>query len=351
MFTNWYCFGLLPFTASERNYCVSGHQLTRLIAVTVSSSAAGVAAGIIYAPILAARALCGKFARPAMLVGGAWCAVRGAWRLLKLRGMGPVALLRALASEDTREKLEALAKIAARAARSTSFRKAFISFDGITELLKLLPKGMDGSLLEAAIKALCSLLKDADGRDAFITAGGVPFLVHLLDHPSAEVVSSAMSMLATMAGNSMAQEAIRDADGVPLVVAMLLSPGASPTTQSQAMDLMSALSADPPSQAAMVQAGGMAALLHILEQPLPRTQVKETAVTTLHVLVRGIPDHLSHLCAQPRAQPCLQAALNAYGPSWYPCKADMHCLLNLMSKHVLQATAPDAVMVEMPEME
>lgn len=84
-----------------------------------------------------------------------------------------------------------------------------ISFDGITELLKLLPKGMDGSLLEAAIKALCSLLKDADGRDAFITAGGVPFLVHLLDHPSAEVVSSAMSMLATMAGNSMAQEAIR----------------------------------------------------------------------------------------------------------------------------------------------
>lgn len=220
--------------------------------------------------------------------------------------------------------------------------------------------------------------------------------------------------------------AARDADGVPLVVAMLLSPGASPTTQSQAMDLMSALSADPPSQAAMVQAGGMAALLHILEQPLPRTQVcvmccylqswyrsvpvrcvckvkhglwvhrvvwlhgtglsrcensfqiscstivlldlqpvshtylvcvvlcpqvKETAVTTLHVLVRGIPDHLSHLCAQPRAQPCLQAALNAYGPSWYPCKADMHCLLNLMSKHVLQATAPDAVMVEMPEME
>lgn len=128
MFTNWYCFGLLPFTASERNYCVSGHQLTRLIAVTVSSSAAGVAAGIIYAPILAARALCGKFARPAMLVGGAWCAVRGAWRLLKLRGMGPVALLRALASEDTREKLEALAKIAARAARSTSFRKAFIRY-------------------------------------------------------------------------------------------------------------------------------------------------------------------------------------------------------------------------------
>lgn len=50
-------------------------------------------AGLAYAPLLAARMICGRFARPAAFVGACWAATRGVLRLIALRGMGPRSLL------------------------------------------------------------------------------------------------------------------------------------------------------------------------------------------------------------------------------------------------------------------
>jgi hypothetical protein len=67
----------------------------------------------------------GKVARPALLLGAAAAAGRGALRLLQLRGAGPAQLLRRLACGAGAE-LDALLKIALQAARSERFRLAFI---------------------------------------------------------------------------------------------------------------------------------------------------------------------------------------------------------------------------------
>jgi len=110
------------------NYCLTGHALTRTIAVTVSSSTAGMVAGIAYAPILATRMVLGKLARPAALAGAGFALAKGAARLVQLRGVGPAQLLRRLAcgSAELGVQLEVLLKVAVRAARSEGFRKAFI---------------------------------------------------------------------------------------------------------------------------------------------------------------------------------------------------------------------------------
>lgn len=62
-------------------------------------------------------------------------------------------------------------------------------------------------------------------------------------------------------------------------------------------------------------------------------------MTALHALCRGAPGRAAALLAVPGAQRSLQGALEAYGPCWYPCKADLHCALNLMSKAQVGAAA------------
>jgi hypothetical protein len=52
-----------------------------------------VLAGLLYAPLLAARILCGRFARPAALAGLVWGATRGVLRMVALRGLNPANLL------------------------------------------------------------------------------------------------------------------------------------------------------------------------------------------------------------------------------------------------------------------
>jgi hypothetical protein len=50
-------------------------------------------AGLLYAPLLAARILCGRFARPAAVAGLLWGATRGVLRMVALRGLNPANLL------------------------------------------------------------------------------------------------------------------------------------------------------------------------------------------------------------------------------------------------------------------
>ncbi len=89
-------------------------------------------------------------------------------------------------------------------------------------------------------------------------------------------------------------------------------------------------------------------------------QVKERAVSTLHALVRGNNAHVNALAAQPDAATSLMALLSAYGPNWYRCKADAHCLLNLLDRAKAAADASGSgsgaegaldapVMVERPD--
>jgi hypothetical protein len=70
--------------------------------------------------------------------------------------------------------------------------------------------------------------------------------------------------------------------------------------------------------------------------------VKERAVSTLHALVRGNNAHVNVLAAQPDAATSLMALLSAYGPNWYRCKADAHCLLNLLDRAKAAADASAA---------
>ncbi|KAI8466374.1 MAG: armadillo-type protein [Monoraphidium minutum] len=325
--------------AMTNDYCLTGHALTRTIAVTVSSSAAGMVTGIAYAPLLAARMVLGKVARPALLAGAGLAAARGAARLLHLRGAGPAALLRALAAcgaAGAGAALEALTKVALQAARSERFRRAFIRMGGVDEIVRLLPGlGREGTeILEAALRALGELLREPEGQDALVAAGGVPQLAHLLAHPSEPVAAAALGVLSGIAGNAVAQESICESGAVPLFVA-LLSDGASPAAQGAAMAVVGALASGPAGQDEIARAGG----------------VKEAAVTALHALCRGAPHRAVALMAAPGAPGALQSALAAYGPCWYPCKADLHCLLNLLSKAQIAAAAEaeGAVMVELPD--
>jgi hypothetical protein len=64
----------------------------------------------------------------------------------------------------------------------------------------------------------------------------------------------------------------------------------------------------------------------------PPPQLKESAVSALFALCRGSQPRTAALMAHPAAQPRLSEALAAYGPCWFPCKSDLHCLLNLLSK-------------------
>jgi hypothetical protein len=79
----------------------------------------------VYAPVLAARMVLGKVARPVLLLGAGAAAARGALGLLQLRRAGPAQLLRRLVCGAGAE-LDTLVKIAVNAARSESFRRAFV---------------------------------------------------------------------------------------------------------------------------------------------------------------------------------------------------------------------------------
>jgi hypothetical protein len=80
-------------------------------------------------------------------------------------------------------------------------------------------------------------------------------------------------------------------------------------------------------------------------------QVKESAISLLHQLARVQPLALTSLVNHPAALDALLGAQSAYGSQWYPCKADLHCLVALVSKAQAAATAGDApVLVDLASM-
>jgi hypothetical protein len=72
-------------------------------------------------------------------------------------------------------------------------------------------------------------------------------------------------------------------------------------------------------------------------------QVKERALTLLHTLAAQDSAALGRLAAHPSAGALLAQAGREYGARWYPAKADLACLNELVGK----ATLGDAVMVDM----
>jgi hypothetical protein len=67
-----------------------------IMSYTPTQCSVCVHAGFAYAPLLAARLVCGRLARPAALVGAAAAAVRGVLRVLHLRGLSPNSLIKQL---------------------------------------------------------------------------------------------------------------------------------------------------------------------------------------------------------------------------------------------------------------
>ena len=83
---------------------------------------------MVYAPLLAARILLGRVARPALVLGGIFGLAKGALQLVAMRGNGPAQLLALLrgVGVEAEQVMEVLVKVAARAARNQGFRRAFI---------------------------------------------------------------------------------------------------------------------------------------------------------------------------------------------------------------------------------
>jgi hypothetical protein len=82
---------------------------------------AGLLTGLVLGPVRAATTLTGMLAKPA---AGALIAYRGGlWALRRLNGVS--SLIRRLRTGDLLAKLEALAKLIARAAGNEAFRKDF----------------------------------------------------------------------------------------------------------------------------------------------------------------------------------------------------------------------------------
>lgn len=317
--------------AAEQNYCVTSQHLARIMAMTVSSTFAGTVAGLAYAPLLAVRMICGRFARPAAFAGACWAATRGVLRLMALRGMGPASLLAQLEEAALNiggSCIAAAEKVAERAAASARFRRAFVKLGGVDMLLKLLKNGLDGDAVRAIMRALAELLQEPDAQQAVVNNGGVPLLVHGLTHPDADVTTCCTEMLARLATNTTAQTEIRESGGVPVLV-QLLSKSISASQQLQLLSLTSALaSGSQEASSNLCDAGVAAALLQMISStPLPRTQVKEAAISTLHTLTSSSPAHFKALRATPNARDQLESVAAAYGNSWFSSRAALNGLL------------------------
>jgi hypothetical protein len=321
--------------AAEENYCVTSQHLAKIMAMTVSSSFAGTVAGLAYAPLLAARIICGRFARPAVFVGACWAASRGVLRLIALRGLGPRTLLAQLKEAALNiggSCISAAEKIAERAAASARFRRAFVKLGGIDWLLELLKNGPDADAIRAIARALAELLKEPEAQEVFVTEGGVPLLVHGLAHPDADVTTCYTEMLARLVHTESTQSQLRSAGGIPVLV-QLLSKSSSASQQLQLLSITSALAAgSQEGSSSLCEAGVGSVLLEMItDAPLPRTQVKEAAISALHSLIVTDPDHFAALRAVPQAREQLEEVAAEYGSAWFSSRPALKGLLSQLA--------------------
>ncbi|GAX74086.1 hypothetical protein CEUSTIGMA_g1536.t1 [Chlamydomonas eustigma] len=260
-------------------------------------------------------------------------------------------------------------------------------------------------LLQLLAKALEVLLRNQECRDSCITAGGVPVILKLLSCASAPVLNMGMSTLsqttyskcsspthaqssdssdsisskmyaatprlaihhekvpATLASSAItlqelsmsclshlsthpaAKDAIREAKGMPLIVSLLSSksePSAGHHIE-QAMVLLQALAVDPRVKDDLGRAGAVPALLEVIISAGPQSPVHSDALVVLHSLLKGSRNNQLALAQVPGSFSQLRTVVAALGPSWLPCKSDIHGLLTVLSRfppdmpcHVLQ---------------
>ncbi|KAF8063742.1 CPK2 [Scenedesmus sp. PABB004] len=342
--------------ASEHNYCLTSQHLAKAMATTVSSSFAGTVAGLAYAPLLATRMVCGRFARPAALLGAAWAAGRGAARLLALRGLRPSVLLAQLEEAALALGagcLGAAERVAERAAASPRFRRAFVRLGGVDALLRLLAKQLDDDgALCAVVRALAELLRDTEAQAALVGGGGVPLLVHGLRHADAGVSGACGEMLARLAPSAAAQAAISECGGVATVVELLCQPS-SAAQQLHLLAVVSALGGSEACSAQLADAGAAAVLVQLAcGSPLPRTPAKEAAITALHSLANAGAAHFAALRALPGGADALRGASASYGRGWYASRAALHGLLGQLAAADAadEAAAAAPIAGEAPEM-
>jgi hypothetical protein len=130
-------------------------------------------------------------------------------------------------------------------------------------------------------------------------------------------------MLARLAqaGDDTAMLAVREAGGVPLSV-QLLAASPSPAQQLHLLTLVTALARGEEGSAQLLQAGLPGVLLHMVaSEPMPRTQVKEAALNSLHAISSASPSHFQALRALPGSQDALATVAAAYGGAWHGSKA------------------------------
>lgn len=363
-------------------------QLSRAVAGTVSSAMAGLLTGLVLGPVRAATTLTGMLAKPAV---GALITYRGGlWALRRLNGVS--SLIRRLRTGDLLAKLEALAKLIARATGNEAFRKDFAKYSGVDLLLKLLSDALDQAeaaspalqsnpLVHLLVQALEALLKSRECTDACLRAGGVPVLVKLLacSAPAASISqgppltrqlwpgnSSGTSAAGSPCGNSSAdpcspvpaasaagpvgisslttatlaclshlsslpagRAAIREADGLPVVVAVLAS---APRSASQAAALLQAQAADSAGREAVGAAGGVAALLSAVKASAPGSQAFATSLAALHSVLRGSASNQLALAQIPGSFHLLRSCPEASGSCWSGSKADLVGLLTVLAR-------------------
>ena len=148
-------------------FAATGSCLITLVTVML----VGVA-GLVYAPLLATRIVCGRFARPAAVAGAVWAATRGVLRFVSLRGLGPASLLHELENATLflgSSCISAAEKVAERAGASARFRRTFTQLGGMDMLLKLLKNGLDGDAVRAILKAMAALLQEEAAQTVGLT--------------------------------------------------------------------------------------------------------------------------------------------------------------------------------------
>ncbi|KAG2442045.1 hypothetical protein HYH02_009836 [Chlamydomonas schloesseri] len=243
--------------AAAGSYCLTTKQLSGAVAHAVTAYVAGTATGLVVGPLLAARAVAGVLLRPALVGLLVTTGIRklGAWRC------GVAGLVRQLASSDPAKVLAALRAIIAAAKRgSPRFAREFNRLKGMEALLQRLSLALpDCALLHMIAQALAELCKDQECRDALVSAGGVPRLVALLQHPDPAVSGCGLAALSCLADHSLAVEAIREAGGLTRLVELTAAASDALVQHTTAAALAAAGAAPPPPPPPPAAAGSTSA--------------------------------------------------------------------------------------------
>lgn len=321
------------YNARNKNYCLSKHELTRVVADATSSIIAGTLTGVVVGPIMAVRTLLVSGARPLLLLGAA-ASVLG---FVRNRRSGPEALLRQLQNGTLQQQLEALHRMAARASESGRFRRNFDRVGGVELLVSLLRQTGDDCYVQLASRTLLELQVEPSCKEALVNSGGVGVVAPLLEHSNTAIVNNALRTLHALMDHSLAKENVRAVGAIPALVSLLRHTLIA-AWQELLVQIVMHLSIDPVSNVELCRAGAVEPLVDMLaKQPGLRDQKREDAVLALHSLVRGSAEGQRALQAVPHSQDVLTQVLGAWGQQWYRSKPDLYAVLNIVARSQYEA--------------